>query len=564
MSKAETANTEKTESQKPKKLTVSLAYSGLIYLPVYVAQELGLFGDLDVELVLSNGDDNAVAQLMHSKNQTPDNGKIRYSDIAICDPFSIAHKISDKKSDPYKDPEEAIIIGCMIDKPPVWIYRSYCFDKKNDKGEPLKKADDTDDKFTFGEIRDRLPNPDGDIKTLDDIDFKKIKNIHCYPSPNTGFLFGIDLISRGLQKDRTPINITKLDFDPLHCLEGENNELILTSNIVKIAYDYFLYQKDSANYTRKVIYTYSTGEADDKLRDFFFTGILANKKSASDKKEELVKFLIAIKEAIRKISAEDFTTEERTKISKFLTDQIKTYKHLDTTTKQDNNALQEIARLILEFSSAKDCNFYSDKLLVDPKLYNSTLAKRKEIIKNQEDLYYFKYVNLEFVKKINQQNFTLLDKLKLRWQTLKFWFFNRNLGQYIKFTQKNYPDVYSYSIVIFLIGALIIYLNYKSSQAIGDYIFGSIGILVSYFYYRLTRSYFHTYKRLKKIEEFPKLFLTIVYTIYISAIGGKLLSNYFAHKDTKPVAPTNINVIIKDDSVQFSTPDTTKSMKVKK
>lgn len=65
------SSTGTSATPKPKKLTVSLAYSGLIYLPLYVAQELGLFSEegLEVDLVLAEGDRDALRQIMHSLDQ---------------------------------------------------------------------------------------------------------------------------------------------------------------------------------------------------------------------------------------------------------------------------------------------------------------------------------------------------------------------------------------------------------------------------------------------------------------------------------------------------------------
>jgi hypothetical protein len=536
-----------TGTKKKSKLTVSLAYSGLIYLPVYVAKELKLFGDnLDVELILAGGDENAALQVLHSMDQravnVPGRGNSVFeSDLAICDPFSISDLISDEtKADSYGNPEDALIIGCLIDKPPVWVYRSTLI-QNNVAGS------------------ENIPNPKGRVKMLDDIEFKRIKKIYCYPSPNTGFLFGIDLASRALQKEKKTINIEELNFNPTHCQVDVENELILTSNILKVAYDNYDSVVNENTHIRRVIYTYATGSPDDELNNFLFTGILANKISYQQKRDEIKLFLEGLKKAIniiKEISGLEYSSADKDVIRTFIKGKANNYDHIPANIKADDAEMSKIADWVLYF--AQDCEFYSSDLSFTPSLYDKTFYKRKKIFEKQVELSYYKYVDLKLVNEINKVDFGFIKKTGLFAKSGVLKFYRTKVGKYVEFLEKYFSEVYSYAAILFLLGVTLILLNKYNLADIIIYWVGWIGVMISLICFMVVRSFYTTYKKEKKIKIFPKLLLTIISTIYISAIGGKLLSNFFTSKNHEVIQKSEITPPQKDSGNKTNNVDTSK------
>jgi hypothetical protein len=533
-----------TSSTNPKKLTVSLAYSGLIYLPLYVAQELGLFSEegLEVDLVLAEGDRDALRQIMHSLDQKgvqKDLGSKQpvFSDIAICDPFSISDFISEKnKADTYGEPKDVRIIGCLIDKSPIWIYRDYV--------EP---------------ITSEIANKNTDVLRTTQVEFEKIEKIFCYESPNTGYLYGIDLASKALQNNRKSINLSKLDFQPTHEQIHETNTLILTANITKVAVD--LYEKFKGNsYIPKVIYTYSTGHIDDGFKDFFFTGILTNTDSIKDKEkiDSINKFLRALRKAILITKSNSFNDEQRRAIHTFIKIKIREYQHIKSRNYNDCD-LDAVCKYILETS--KQCGFYCDTLFINPDTYYKSFKKRKEFFPNQEELSYWKYVDTSFVYEISKGEIGLLKKVRIFFYRTVERIIGQNIIVIHDFLKRYYITPYSNAWVVFIMALILLVPYFVTRGKVGiEYLLtGSLGIAISgYIAFALVRSYVN-FSGNKKIKEFSSVLITIITAIYVSAVGGKLISNMFSQKTpSQPASKTNI--IIKKDTIKV---DSTKTIIIK-
>ncbi len=542
MSQTKTANSETTASSK--KLTVSLAYSGLIYLPVYVAQELGLFAeeDLEVDLVLADGDRDALRQIMHSLDQKGVQKDLGFkqpifSDIAICDPFSISDFISEKnKVDTYGEPKDVRIIGCLIDKSPVWIYRDYIENTQKE-----------------------IANKNTDVLRTSQVEFDKIEKIYCYESPNTGYLYGIDLASKALQNNRKSVNLSKLNFQPTHEQKPEDNTLILTANIAKVAVD--LYEKFKGNsYAPKVIYTYSTGHIDDGFKDFFFTGILTNTDSIKSKeKVQLInKFLKAIRKAINITKSNSFNDEQREAIHSFIKHKIKEYEHIKSRGYNDCD-LNTVCQYILETS--KQCGFHCDTLFINPDTYYKSFKKRKEFFPSQEELSYWKYVDTSFIYEISKGEISTLEKVKIFFYRVVERIIGQNIIVIHDFLKRYYITPYSNAWVVFIMSLILLLPYFLSKGKIGiEYLLtGSLGIVISgYITVALVRSYVN-FNENKKIKEFSSVLLTIITAIYVSAVGGKLISNMFSEKI--PLQPlTEVNIIIENDTIKV---DSTKTIKIK-
>lgn len=538
------SNTGTTSNPNQKKLTVSLAYSGLIYLPLYVAQELGLFSEegLDVDLVLAEGDRDALRQIMHSLDQKGVQKDLGFkqpvfSDIAICDPFSISDFISEKnKADTYGEPKDVRIIGCLIDKSPIWIYRDYV--------DP-----------NMGEIA----NKNTDVLRTTQVEFEKIEKIFCYESPNTGYLYGIDLAAKALQNNRKSINLSKLNFQPTHEQTPENNTLILTANITKVAVD--LYEKFKGNsYIPKVIYTYSTGHIDDGFKNFFFTGILTNTDSIKDKEkvDSIKKFLTALRKAILITKANSFNDEQRTAIHTFIKNKIKEYQHIKSRNYNDCD-LDAVCKYILETS--KQCGFHCDTLFMNPDTYYKSFKKRKEFFPNQEELSYWRYVDTSFIYEISKGEIGFFKKVKIFFYKTVERIFGKNIIVIHDFLKRYHMTPYSNAWVVFFMGLilLLIYLVSKGKMGFEYMITGSIGMAISgYIFYALVKDYV-SFSGTKKIKEFSSVLITIITAIYVSAVGGKLISNIFSQKtSSQPASKTNI--IIEKDTIKV---DSTKTIRIK-
>jgi hypothetical protein len=222
-----------------KRIRIAVAYKGLTYMPLFLANCDPAFS-AQFELVFTDdkgapiGDGGAIDLLLKK-----DNG----CDIAICDPF--AKNIIEITKDRYNSADFVKLIGCLIDKSPMWIYRV-----------------------------DPAIAPKG-IKAVEQLKDSIIVRIKGYEHPNTGWIFCSDLQDRINPKPRTKeIPIEPVNFDPDHEDKIENGEILVTSNILKIA----LADYKNGNGIKSSIYSYGTSkDLREKLKDLFFTGIIVRK-----------------------------------------------------------------------------------------------------------------------------------------------------------------------------------------------------------------------------------------------------------------------------------------------
>ncbi|NTU50596.1 MAG: hypothetical protein HGA87_06975, partial [Desulfobulbaceae bacterium] len=172
------------------KININNAFDGFLYAPLFLADKLGYFPACS-ELKFRNGDSECLDALCeHPDEDIPLNW------FAICDPFSI--DISKKVP---QDGDDLCVIGCLVDKLPVWVYN----------------------------INPSITR----VKSEKDIaNYKKdVRKLRCYKEGTTGYLVG-----------RRLKNILELRDDELEQKEfGEEfsggipeNTLVATSDILRV------------------------------------------------------------------------------------------------------------------------------------------------------------------------------------------------------------------------------------------------------------------------------------------------------------------------------------------
>ena len=212
------------------KIKIVCAYKGLTYLPILLASTDPTFNSR-FEVVFADGDKAALGKLSHTN-------KNKRCDIAICDPLAMDDLFGMAKKN-YGSMSSVKIIGCMIRRAPIWIYRT------DEAIAPYK------------------------ITSISDLKDFNITTIKGYDRPNTGWIFCKELY--GIL-DNTTANITikTVDLNPDVEAPVGFGEVLLTSNVIKPAVADF---KGDGN---SVIYSYASSQ---ELKDIFFTGIIARTES---------------------------------------------------------------------------------------------------------------------------------------------------------------------------------------------------------------------------------------------------------------------------------------------
>jgi len=225
-------------------INVNHAFDGFLYAPLFLASKLGYFPEC-TKLVFQNGDAACLDALC--KHSSSSNEKHWF---AICDPFSLdfSAKIPEQGDDIY-------VVGCLIDKLPVWIY-----------------------------------NPDHSIDPVNKEEFLerykgKLKTLICYKEGTTGYLIGKRLKKLFLKDS----NLEEKEFGQEFTSTIANDAAVATSDVLRIVHN-------GLN-DKKIIFNYPM-RSPEELKPFLFTAILTLKKEVvSDNLWAVLTLLAGIRRA---------------------------------------------------------------------------------------------------------------------------------------------------------------------------------------------------------------------------------------------------------------------------
>ncbi|MEX0315154.1 MAG: hypothetical protein AB3N18_13330 [Allomuricauda sp.] len=332
-------------------IKIAYAYEGLIYLPLLLAKHLDFFPK-NVELYYADGDEKALQYVMHSDNDIEEKD---YCDFAICDPFAINNiEEFSSRSHKFGTPIPIRVIGCLIKNPPFWIY-------SNDS--------------TVGNI--------ATLRRLFQSDFQ-IRRVRGYSNPNTGYIYSKHL-QKGInffrKKNGEPdVEFENIDFSPKKEIEIENDEILITANIVKVS-------KNPSN----VIYTYATSDLGNKefsfLKNLLFTAIVAKEPDFNDGLGLSVEILNGLKRAIRLIVKDTDYLKSDEIFNNFFKPLLNDYEH--TQGMNDDN-LKKIRDGVLNLLGK--CDIYSKDLTFTKSQWNK-MDRLRFRYDTHKELNYYKYSN---------------------------------------------------------------------------------------------------------------------------------------------------------------------------
>lgn len=210
-------------------ININHAFDGFLYSPLFLAEKLGFFPKC-AKLEFRRGDSECLDALCKHKH----NGEKNW--FAICDPFSVPD-ISTKV--PEQTEDNICIVGCLINKLPIWVYNPDTSVVQVGKEEDLSR-----------------------YKT-------NIKKLICYKEGTTGHLIGKRL-HRQFFSDS---NLETKEFGQEFTTPIENDVAVVTSDILHIVH--------SGLNDQKIIFNYPT-RSPNELRPFLFTGILTLKNEVLD------------------------------------------------------------------------------------------------------------------------------------------------------------------------------------------------------------------------------------------------------------------------------------------
>jgi hypothetical protein len=220
------------------------AYDGLLYAPLFVAQDLGFFPQ-NVQVRYVPGD----SQTMH-KLVEHDDGEDNW--FSICDPFV---KEMSEITSAVGAPDPISIVGVLIQKLPLWLYST-----------------DRDLQTVTAESQ---------LTQYND----RIKTVRCYRNPNTGWLIAKRIIEMYLPNSN-PLQVDfGKEFDEL-----TQDSLVVTADILRI--------HKEINAARAFNYA---GKPTD-LNPYLFTAILTRKSIVNDHLGSVVSVLEALRRGVLELS----------------------------------------------------------------------------------------------------------------------------------------------------------------------------------------------------------------------------------------------------------------------
>lgn len=239
-------------------LTISYAFAGFTYLPLFLAYDLGYF-PRDTDIKYADGDETALRSVLH----LPNNKDIK-SDFALCDPLIISNlpKLIGQRE--LGQMEFPIVVGSLIQSLPIWAFNPCPSILPVMREEELKG---------------------------------NISRVRCYGSPNTGYIVGLRILEKlGLTHDLE--HLTECDFGKEFSGTIEDDELVLTSNMLRMG--------ELGFNNKNIVYSYASREND--FQKMFFTGILTKKSLFSSELSMVLAILAGIKKAIGRILNDDIDT----------------------------------------------------------------------------------------------------------------------------------------------------------------------------------------------------------------------------------------------------------------
>jgi hypothetical protein len=237
---------KRQEASKLNKQTIYVnhAYDGLLYAPLFLAQDLGFFPS-NVQVRLVEGDGQTMNKLVEQENNAQNS-------FSICDPFV---KEMSKLTAATGGHDPIIIVGVLIQKLPLWLYS-------------------TDSKV----------QTIGDEKQLDAFD-DRIKTIRCYQYPNTGWLIAKRLNDLYLRRS----NLQQVDFGKE--FEGLTDDcLVVTADVLQIHK-----QINAAK-----VFNYAGKQTE--LNPYLFTAILTRKRIVDENLGIVLSVLEALKRGVAELN----------------------------------------------------------------------------------------------------------------------------------------------------------------------------------------------------------------------------------------------------------------------
>lgn len=361
-----------------KKIKIAYAYKGLTYLPLFLANSEARFNSR-FQLIYTEGDVQAIDLLL--KNEC---------EIAICDPFAKDNILEDAKIK-LGSVNSIKLIGCLINKSPIWIYR------EDPAIAPVK------------------------ISSTDDLKQYNINVIKGYKHPNTGWIFCKELHNKLDRRIHIP-NISYVNFNPDIEDKVDNGEILLTSNILKIAIADYIH----GNGFTSSIYSYGCSEdPKEKLKDLFFTGIIAQKEKYKGRFLDYTVFCDELQRSIKSIYEDD--------IESIIDDKFEVFKeHVQNYPAQknlsDNDRKQIFRNIIIKLRQEK---IYPTDLRGNIERFDKMMQIRKEFNDKLKQIQYDKFVDY-YVLNRTQGNASLGEKLLFQLEKINARFIKPLLNSNVK------------------------------------------------------------------------------------------------------------------------------------
>lgn len=325
-----------------KRIKIAYAYRGLTYLPLFLANSEESFSSR-FELVYTDGDEKAIDLLLNKNNGC---------EMAICDPFAKDNLLEESKTH-LGSVDSIKLIGCLIDKSPIWIYR---------------------------EDTSLAPNK---IISTDELKNYNIHAIKGYSHPNTGWIFCKEL-KKKLDTNVNNIHLITVNFNPDIEDKVSQGEILLTSNILKIAITDFV----KGNHFSSTIYSYGRSkDPKENLKDLFFTGILAKQDKYTAQFFDYALFCNELKKWIKALYEDDIEDIVNDKFEYFK-EHVKNYPAIKNLNDEQK---KEILRNIINKIRVEQ--IYPRDLRGNVEKFNKMMQKRKEYNPNLKLIKYYKFVD---------------------------------------------------------------------------------------------------------------------------------------------------------------------------
>jgi len=209
-------------------ININYAYDGFLYAPLFLAHDLGYLPSCS-NLKYLKGDSECLDGLCQHSEEGEENW------FAICDPFSVDLSTKIPPGD------ELCVIGCLVDKIPIWLFNQEPSITRVSQEQGLSRYKD------------------------------KIHKLRCYPNGTTGYLVGRRLM-KALELKSS--DVEEREFGTEFDGGVPSDTVVATSDILQIVNTNGL---DGHN----IVFDYVKNSGSD-LTPFLFTGILTLKSKVLD------------------------------------------------------------------------------------------------------------------------------------------------------------------------------------------------------------------------------------------------------------------------------------------